>query len=252
VTAPAPGRYRHFKGGEYVVLGTALHTDGGETVVVYRNDAGDLFVRPLSLWLATAYVQGNPMHPTQRFAPLDAAPRRPRVYIASKTCHAHDWRALRASLAGSVQIVCSWIDEAGPGESADLADLWRRCIGEAVNADALIVYGHHTGSKLRGALVEVGAALAAGRPVIQVGTCDSFDGASFVHHPLYHVADGWTHAWGMIYRLTGLTPPTPAMHLFRRAGDVAVAACGADGPTSKTTDPTLVTCDACVARLGQA
>jgi hypothetical protein len=206
VTAPAPGRYRHFQGDEYDVIGTALHTDDGEPVVVYRNDAGALFTRPLSRWLATAYVNGNPMHPTQRFAPLSAGAVRPRVYIASKTCHANNWRALRASLAGSMKIACSWIDEAGPGESADLADLWRRCIREAAAADALIVYGQHTDGPLRGALLEVGAALAAGRPVIQVGTCDTFAGANFVHHPDYHVAADWPQAWQLVHQLTGLGP----------------------------------------------
>jgi hypothetical protein len=47
-----PGRYRHFKGGEYEVLGVARHSEGLEYMVVYRplyNDTG-LWVRPLSMF----------------------------------------------------------------------------------------------------------------------------------------------------------------------------------------------------------
>jgi hypothetical protein len=47
-----PGRYRHFKGGEYEVLGVARHSEGLEDMVVYRplyNDTG-LWVRPLSMF----------------------------------------------------------------------------------------------------------------------------------------------------------------------------------------------------------
>ena len=46
-----PGRYRHFKGGEYEVIGVARHSETDETLVVYRplyEDSG-LWVRPLSM-----------------------------------------------------------------------------------------------------------------------------------------------------------------------------------------------------------
>jgi hypothetical protein len=47
-----PGRYRHFKGGEYEVIGIARHSETDETLVVYRplyEDSG-LWVRPLSMF----------------------------------------------------------------------------------------------------------------------------------------------------------------------------------------------------------
>lgn len=48
----SPGRYRHFKGGEYEVLGTATHSETLEPMVVYRAlyGQGGLWVRPASMW----------------------------------------------------------------------------------------------------------------------------------------------------------------------------------------------------------
>lgn len=56
----APGRYRHFKGGEYAVQGVATHSETGETMVVYTPlyGAGGLWVRPLSMFLETVQRQG--------------------------------------------------------------------------------------------------------------------------------------------------------------------------------------------------
>ena len=47
------GRYRHYKGKEYVVLGVASHSETLEKLVVYRADYGDrgLWVRPLAMFL---------------------------------------------------------------------------------------------------------------------------------------------------------------------------------------------------------
>ncbi|QUC67277.1 DUF1653 domain-containing protein [Aristaeella hokkaidonensis] len=47
-----PGRYRHFKGKEYEVIGIARHSETEEAMVVYRplyTDRG-LWVRPASMW----------------------------------------------------------------------------------------------------------------------------------------------------------------------------------------------------------
>ena len=45
-----PGRYRHFKGGEYRVHGVATHSETGGAMVVYTPLYGDggLWVRPLA------------------------------------------------------------------------------------------------------------------------------------------------------------------------------------------------------------
>lgn len=46
------GRYRHFKGGEYEVLGVAFHSETQEPMVVYRALYGErgLWVRPAAMW----------------------------------------------------------------------------------------------------------------------------------------------------------------------------------------------------------
>ena len=47
-----PGRYRHFKGNEYQVIGVARHSETMEELVVYRALYGEcgLWVRPASMW----------------------------------------------------------------------------------------------------------------------------------------------------------------------------------------------------------
>ncbi len=47
-----PGKYRHFKGNEYCVLGIASHSETLEHMVVYKALYGDrgLWVRPASMW----------------------------------------------------------------------------------------------------------------------------------------------------------------------------------------------------------
>ena len=46
------GKYRHFKGKEYQLLGIATHSETMEPMVVYRALYGEqgLWVRPASMW----------------------------------------------------------------------------------------------------------------------------------------------------------------------------------------------------------
>ena len=55
------GRYRHFKGGEYEVIGIARHSETREEMVVYRAlyGEGGLWVRPLSMWEETVTRDGK-------------------------------------------------------------------------------------------------------------------------------------------------------------------------------------------------
>ena len=47
-----PGKYRHFKGKEYEVIGIAAHSETLEPMVVYRAlyGEGGLWVRPAAMW----------------------------------------------------------------------------------------------------------------------------------------------------------------------------------------------------------
>lgn len=47
------GKYRHFKGGLYEVVGRAKHSETLEEMVVYRAlyGQGELWVRPAAMWL---------------------------------------------------------------------------------------------------------------------------------------------------------------------------------------------------------
>ena len=55
------GRYRHYKGRDYIVLGVARHSETQEEMVVYQQDYGDrgLWVRPLAMFLETVQVDGQ-------------------------------------------------------------------------------------------------------------------------------------------------------------------------------------------------
>ena len=61
MTSIRPGKYRHFKGGEYEVLGVARHSETEEELVVYRAlyGAGGLWVRPVSMWTETVERDGK-------------------------------------------------------------------------------------------------------------------------------------------------------------------------------------------------
>ncbi len=56
-----PGRYKHFKGGEYEVLCVALHSETQEPMVVYRALYGEhgVWVRPASMWNETVVRDGK-------------------------------------------------------------------------------------------------------------------------------------------------------------------------------------------------
>ena len=66
--AVKPGRYRHYKGKDYEVLGCARHSETEEEFVVYRAlyGARGLWVRPVSMFLETVTVDGTPV-PRFRF-----------------------------------------------------------------------------------------------------------------------------------------------------------------------------------------
>jgi hypothetical protein len=70
MTAIRPGRYRHYKGKEYTVLGVARHSETLEELVVYRQEYGDhgLWVRPTGMFLGTIDLEGKTV---PRFRPVE-------------------------------------------------------------------------------------------------------------------------------------------------------------------------------------
>jgi hypothetical protein len=57
---PKPGRYRHYKGNEYRVLGLARHSETLEPLVVYQALYGErgTWVRPAAMWSETVQHAG--------------------------------------------------------------------------------------------------------------------------------------------------------------------------------------------------
>jgi hypothetical protein len=57
-----PGRYRHYKGNEYEVIGEARHSETDEPFVVYRALYGEreLWIRPAAMFLETVTIDGRP------------------------------------------------------------------------------------------------------------------------------------------------------------------------------------------------
>lgn len=56
-----PGRYRHYKGGLYEVLGTVRHSETLEPMTLYRALYGEqgLWVRPAAMFNGTVVVDGR-------------------------------------------------------------------------------------------------------------------------------------------------------------------------------------------------
>ena len=56
-----PGRYRHYKGQEYEVLGVARHSETEEEFVVYHALYGEfgLWVRPLGMFEELVDIDGR-------------------------------------------------------------------------------------------------------------------------------------------------------------------------------------------------
>ena len=65
-----PGKYRHFKGMEYELIGVASHSETLEPMVVYRAlyGEGGLWVRPAAMWTE---VVDKESYPGPRFTYLE-------------------------------------------------------------------------------------------------------------------------------------------------------------------------------------
>ena len=66
------GRYRHYKGGEYDVIGAARDSETLAPLVVYRPryDASGLWVRPHAMFFGDVEIDGQRV---RRFAPVNGS-----------------------------------------------------------------------------------------------------------------------------------------------------------------------------------
>ncbi|NYG35252.1 DUF1653 domain-containing protein [Sphaerotilus montanus] len=66
------GRYRHYKGGEYDVIGAARDSETLAPLVVYRPryNASGLWVRPHAMFFGDVEIDGQRV---RRFAPVDSS-----------------------------------------------------------------------------------------------------------------------------------------------------------------------------------
>ena len=77
-----PGIYRHYKGAEVEVIGTALHSETLEEMVIYRHLTGEhagethYWVRPRAMFLEEVEVDGKKMPRFEYLRDSDSAAER--------------------------------------------------------------------------------------------------------------------------------------------------------------------------------
>lgn len=121
-----------------------------------------------------------------------------KIYVASKFSRARIWKKLfaewRSQTGLDIEICARWVNEyAGlvPDHPQFCKIGWRHDIEDVKNSHLLMIYAT-TDEKLRGALVEVGAALAFKKPVIAIGNHPDY--GTWQHHELVHVVEDFTAA----------------------------------------------------------
>lgn len=122
----------------------------------------------------------------------------PIIYSASKIWHAKRWQYMRDTLGYNIN--ATWIDIpcGSPSDPTgaklltdeEKCDLWVDCSNQTRDCDMLICYAEKNDEQ-RGALVEIGGALANDNPVYLIGNCPSFmvaghSDVAFTKHPLFH------------------------------------------------------------------
>ena len=122
-----------------------------------------------------------------------------KIYFASKIKHAKKWRDFALDNP-TVHMVSRWpyLEHFTPDTEEYARNFWEADFLDIKSCDALVVYGEE-GDHLRGALVEVGFALAHNKPVYVVdehddyGTWQYHDGVKKIslgmitHHDLPHL-----------------------------------------------------------------
>ena len=86
------GRYRHFKGNEYEVIGIARHSETEEPMVVYRALYGDggLWVRPADMWNETVERDGKTYRRFYRLDRIERVERYEKLFDEATTHPTHE------------------------------------------------------------------------------------------------------------------------------------------------------------------
>ena len=91
-----------------------------------------------------------------------------KLYVASRASipeRSAMWRDLKDRGAN---IISTWIYEAGENDTGCFKELWTRIDKEIAECDRLVLYVEASDFPLKGALIEVGMALARNKPVMVV------------------------------------------------------------------------------------
>ena len=88
VAAIPSGRYRHFKGKKYEVIGIARHSETEEPMVVYRALYGDygIWVRPASMWNETVERGGQTYRRFYRLDRIERVEKYERLFDEATAC----------------------------------------------------------------------------------------------------------------------------------------------------------------------
>ena len=84
-----PGRYRHFKGNEYEVVGVARHSETEEPLVVYRAlyGEGGLWVRPAEMWNEIVERNGKTYRRFYRLDRIERVEKYERLFNEASVSH---------------------------------------------------------------------------------------------------------------------------------------------------------------------
>lgn len=111
-----------------------------------------------------------------------------KIYIASKAHHRPIWRLYRdnkgiAFTSRWINVPDEFIGRSLP-EELDFKQLWIECVEDVINADILVLFCEE-GDVLKGALFEMGIALAAGKMILACGHKETIlKNGSWIAHPL--------------------------------------------------------------------
>jgi hypothetical protein len=136
---------------------------------------------------------------------------KPKVYTASKIPHFVLWRKLKEDPDWDfVEWTASWVDHLeigkenadGPIDNRTFRNAWIANINDVRRSDLVLLYCGHENA-LKGALVEAGAALSLGTPVVTVGLGPEH---SWAFHSLVTRCQTLRDAREHLFRYTVLIP----------------------------------------------